>query len=205
MMRRLTSLHSMALVLLTAFLLLAGAAVAFAQGGPNLLVNGSFETVDGPSLDGWQIGAPELISIDSPGAPGGGDWALQLEVDWAPPSAFVFQKIEGLRDGDIVDLRAEVKAVGEGGGGMLFLVTGNSPWGTPAKSASSLSETWTTLGVADTLELAEGDSVWVRLSAVPGEVVPPGALGLFDSVSLTARSPVPVAPASWGSLKARYR
>ncbi len=190
---------------LLAFVLLLGcAAAALAQGAPDLISNGSFETLGGPSLAGWEQGNPELTAFASPGAPGGGDWSLQLEVDWAPSTAFVTQRIEGLRDGDIIELRADVKGVGQFGGGSLSLVVGDAPWSAPAKSAVSSSGTWTTLSVVDTLELDAGDSVWVKLSALPVEVAPAGNLGLFDSVSLTTSGPIPVVPLTWGAVKARY-
>ena len=174
-----------------------------AHGVSNLLTNGSFETVEGPSLSGWQPGNPDLISFVSPGAPQGGDWALRLDADWAPTLGFVTQKVEGLRDGDIIELRVEVKAMNQDGGGMLLLLVGDHPPFTPTKWAASSSDTWTTLSIVDTLDLADGDSVWVRLSSFHKEVTP--RIGLFDSVSLTVLGSVPVRPANWGALKVRYR
>jgi hypothetical protein len=85
---------------------------------------------------------------------------------------------------------------------MLLLFVGNSPSGKPAKSAWSWSETWTTLSVVDTLDLADGDFVWVRLSSFHTEVVP--RIGLFDSASLTVLGSVPITPVTWGALKTRY-
>lgn len=196
------SAPSVAPLLITSVMFCGEVPASLAQGAPNLLVNGSFETVDGPSLAGWQPGNPELASFVSPGAPGEGDWALRLEADWAPTLGYVTQKVEGLRDGDIIEVRAEVKAMGQYGGGELLLFVGDSPGSKPTKSARSLSESWTTLSVVDTLELADGDSVWVRLSSFHTEIVP--LVGLFDSASLTVLGSVPVVPVTWGSLKARY-
>lgn len=193
---------SMAPLLLLS-LLLGGAAGTFAQGAPNLIVNGSFEAAGEPSLAGWEPGLPDLASIVSPGSPGGGDWALQLEADQAPTLGFVTQKIEGLRDGAIIELQADVKASGPSGGGGIMLFVGDSPSGAPEKSAASTLETWTTLSLVDTLSLTGSDSVWVRLSSFDTEVVP--RVGLFDSVSLTVLNPAPVVPVTWGALKARYR
>jgi hypothetical protein len=131
-------------------LLLGDAAVTPAP--LNRLFNGSFESGGEPSLAGWQAGNPDLASAVSPGAPGGGNWALQLEADWAPTLGFVTQRIEGLQDGDIVELRADVKAMNQDGGGMIRLLVGDSPWGARAKWAASSSGTWTTLSVVDTLD-----------------------------------------------------
>jgi len=198
------SIPSIAPFLVTSVLLLGEVPGTLAQGAPNLLVNGSFETAGEPGLAGWLQANPDLISLVSPGAPGEGDWALRLNADWIPPTGFVTQRIEGLRDGDIIELRAEVKAVGQYGGGQILLFVGDSLRGKQTKSAWSSSDTWTTLSVVDTLELADGDSVWVRLSALGVEVPVGEPAGLFDSASLTVLGTVPVVPATWGALKARY-
>lgn len=200
--------HSLPRVPAAPFLLLpvflvGGAVPASAMVGSNLVVNGSFETAGNPSLDGWQPDNSSLISTVSPGSPGGGDWALQVEADQAPTSGFVTQKVEGLADGDVVKLQADVRAVGASGGGRILLVVGESPQAMPSKWAETTSESWATLSVVDTLELAETDSVWVKLSSLNTEVVP--RVGLFDSVTLTVLDSVPVAPVTWGALKVRYR
>jgi hypothetical protein len=185
-------------LLLFSALLLGDAAVTPAP--LNRLVNGSFES---GSLAGWEPGNPDLASVVSPGAPGGGDWALQLQADWAPTLGFITQKIEGLQDGDIVELRADVKAMDQEGGGVIYLLVGDSLWGARAKWAASSSETWTTLSVVDTLDLGPGDSVWVKLSSFHTEISP--RVGRFDSASLSVLGPVPVAPVTWSGLKARYQ
>ena len=188
-------------LLLFSALLLGDAAVTPAP--LNLLFNGSFESGGEPSLAGWRAGNPNLASAVAPGAPGGGEWALQLEADWAPTLGFVTQRIEGLRDGDIVLLRADVKAMDQAGGGVISLLVGDSPWGARAKWAASSSGTWTALSVVDTLELAPGDSVWVQLSSFHTENWP--RVGLFDSASLSVLGTVSVAPVTWSGLKAQYR
>jgi len=195
--------HAIAGILAAAFLLGGEAALTYAQGGPNLLTNGSFEQAGEPSLAGWQPGNLDLVSFVSPGSPGGGEWALRLEADQAPTTGFVTQKVEGLHDGDIIELRADVKAADASGGGRIFLIIGSSPEADPANSAESSSGSWTTVSLVDTLQLAGDDSVWVRVSSFHTEVAP--RVGLFDSVSLTLRGAVPVVPMTWGRVKARYR
>ena len=56
----------------------------------------------------------------------------------------------------------------------------------------------------DTLDLADGDSVWVRLSALGIEIPIGDPAGLFDAASLTVLGSVPVAAITWGALKVRY-
>ena len=191
--------------LLLAALLLGDTALTHAQVGigVQVLTNGSFESDGEPSLAGWQPGNPNLASVVSPGAPGGGDWALQLVADWIPTLGFVRQRIEGLQDGDIVELRADVKAVGQEGGGSILLLVGDSPWSARAKWAASSSETWTTLSVLDTLELAPGDSVWVQLSSFGTEIMP--RVGLFDSASLVVLEQVPSGAVSLPAGRVRVR
>jgi hypothetical protein len=57
--------------------------------------------------------------------------------------------------------------------------------------------------VVSTLEIAEGDSVWVCLTSLNTEIVP--RVGLFDSVSLTRLTPVLETQISWGAIKSRHR
>jgi hypothetical protein len=167
-----------------------------------LLQNGSFELNGSPSLDGWQPGNPALATLVAPGGPGGGDWSLRLQADWAPTLGYVDQKIEGLQSGDIVELRVDVRADGPEGGGLIALSVGPHPWSSLGKSAWTASADWTTLTVVDTLQFGDGDSLWVRLSSFHTEVVP--RVGLFDSASLTRVGFVPVETTTWGRLKALY-
>jgi len=167
-----------------------------------LLQNGSFELNGSPSLDGWQPGNPALATLITPGGPGGGDWSLRLQADWAPTLGFVVQNIEGLQSGDVVELRVDVKAAGTDGGGSIGLRVGPDPWTGAGKSAWTASSEWTTLTVVDTLQFGEGDSLWVQLSSFNTEIVP--RVGLFDNASLTRVGFVAVEPTTWGRLKALY-
>jgi hypothetical protein len=165
----------------------------------NLILNGSFESGGVPSLEGWQAGNPALATLVAPGSPGGGDWGLRLDADWAPTLGYVTQAVHGIQSGDIVELRAEVKAMGLDGGGAIRIVVGQDFWQGRVRSVATDSEEWTTLSVVDTLEIEEGDSVWVQLTSFHTEVVT--RVGLFDAVSMTVLGSVPVAPRTWGSLK----
>lgn len=169
----------------------------------NLLQNGSFEVDGTPSLEGWQPGNPELATLMTPGGPSGGDWSLRLEADWAPTLGYVLQPVTGVQDGDIVELRADVKAEGNDGGGAVTLITGQHWWNGKAKGAYTASDSWTTLSIVDTLEIGEGDTTWVRLTSFNTEIVP--RVGFFDSVTLTVVGSTPTLPSTWGSLKTRYQ
>ena len=178
-------------------------AIARAQDdGVNLLLNGSFESDGLPALEGWSPGNSDLATIVSPGGPSGGNWSLRLVADWAPTTGFVTQAISGVQNGDVLVLRANVKAEGMYGGGAIALVTGPTIWSGQRVSVGTDSGTWDALQLVSTLEIADGDSVWVCLTSFDTEIVP--RVGLFDSVSLVRLTPIPITAISWGALKARF-
>jgi len=144
----------------------------------NLLPNGSFELNGQPSLEGWHVANESLASLTEEAAPGGGNWSLKLEADWAPTTGFVTAFVPGIHDGDILRLSAYVRSVGDSGGGEIALLVGNEPH----RSVSTSSMEWTFLSFEDTLTVSEGDSVWVLLSSFHTEIT--ARVGLFDLVSL---------------------
>lgn len=148
----------------------------------NLIENGSFEINRMPSLKGWTLLNPNLAASVQEGAPGGGYWSLKLTADWAPTSAVVWQKVEGVKNGDVLTLTSYVKAY-EDGGGIIKLQCGPQPL-EPSRErwVSSDVTDWVRLTLTDTLSLSAGDSVWVVLSSENTEVVP--RIGLFDNVRL---------------------
>lgn len=152
------------------------------EGRENMVSNGSFETRGQPSLAGWELLNPSLAQSEHDGGPRGGSWSLRLTADWAPTTAVAWQKVEGVKSGDILTLSSYVKAH-PGGGGSIKLLCGPGPLEpTRHRSVSSASTEWVKLALTDTLSLSEGDAVWVVLSSHDTEVLP--RVGLFDEVRL---------------------
>jgi hypothetical protein len=155
------------------------------------MYNGSFEINGAPSLARWTLLNPDLAETVNDGAPGSGSWSLKLTADSAPTTAVVWQKVEGVADGDVLTITTYVKAHKWGalyrGGEIIRLTSGSSPLeGGPHSWAASDSTDWVRLTLTDTLSLSPGDSVWVVLSSVPLEdslaAIWYESIGLFDDV-----------------------
>jgi len=142
----------------------------------------SFEQDGQPTLEGWRIGNPSLTTLVREPAPGGGEWSLGLAADWAPTTGFIFRPMLGVRNGDILQLSAFVRAFGQSGGGFIVLSVGPDSRQGRGKWAGSASTSWTQLSVQDTVSLAPGDTVWVTLSSPNTEVA--ARQGRFDLVEL---------------------
>jgi len=149
----------------------------------NLIPNGSFEHDGRATLDTWQVANSSLASLTREAAPGGGQWSLRLEADWAPTTGQVRFPVPGLKDGDTVRLSAYVRASDERGGGRIGLqVTAADGRLRQESFASSENTRWTQVSVTKTLSLELGDTVWVVLRAPPTELE--SRAGLFDLVML---------------------
>ena len=154
------------------------------QPAEELILDGSFERNGEPTLEGWRITNPSVTTLVRDPAPGGGDWSLALDADWAPTTGYVTMPILGVRDGDVLRLSAFVRAADAEGGGSIALVVGPS-YGLQldrAKWGHTSSASWTRLSVQDTVQLAPGDTVWVALSSFHTEIM--RRQGRFDLVSL---------------------
>jgi hypothetical protein len=154
------------------------------QPAEELILDGSFERNGEPTLEGWRITNPSVTTLVRDPAPGGGDWSLALDADWAPTTGYVTMPILGVRDGDVLRLSAFVRAADAEGGGSIALVVGPS-YGLQldrARWAHTSSASWTRLSVQDTVQLAPGDTVWVALSSFHTEIM--RRQGRFDLVSL---------------------
>jgi hypothetical protein len=154
------------------------------QPAEELILDGSFERDGEPTLKGWRITNPSVTTLIREPAPGGGEWSLALEADWAPTTGYVTMPIPGVRDGDVLRLSAFVRAVDAEGGGSIALSVGPS-YGlrlNRAKWSYASSTSWTRLSVQDTVLLAPGDTVWVALSSFHTEIT--RRQGRFDLVSL---------------------
>ena len=145
------------------------------------ILDSSFERDGQPTLEGWRITNPSLTSLVPDPAPGGGEWSLQLDADWAPTTGFVTVPLPQIRDGDVLRLSAFVRAVDAEGGAVIGLRVGPS-FGGRAKWAYSGGTSWTRLSVQDTVSLAPGDTVWVVLSSPHTEIT--RRQGRFDRVEL---------------------
>jgi len=154
------------------------------QPAEELILDGSFERDGKPTLNGWRITNPTVTTLVREPAPGGGEWSLALEADWAPTTGYVTMPILRVRDGDVLRLSAFVRAVDADGGGSIALSVGPS-YGlrlNRGKWAYASSTSWTLLSVQDTVSLAPGDTVWVALSSFHTEIT--RRQGRFDLVSL---------------------
>ena len=154
------------------------------QPAEELILDGSFERDGKPTLNGWRITNPTVTTLVREPAPGGGEWSLALEADWAPTTGYVTMPILRVRDGDVLRLSAFVRAVDAEGGGSIALSVGPS-YGlrlNRGKWAYASSTSWTLLSVQDTVSLAPGDTVWVALSSFHTEIT--RRQGRFDLVSL---------------------
>lgn len=149
----------------------------------NLISNGSFETNNIPSLNGWRSGNKQLAKLVNEAPPGGGEWSLQLTSDWAPTTGYVYTPVSNVRSGDIVRLSAYVRTYGKfGGRGIIGLSVGPEFFPNNLKSAFSSDSLWHRVSVTDTLTMTSGDTLWVVLSAPITEIVP--FQQLFDLVKL---------------------
>ena len=149
----------------------------------NLLPNGSFESGGRPTLEGWRVNNGALTSLVAEPAPGGGNWSLELEADWAPTSGYITAPIPDLRNGDVLQLSAYLRALSTDGGGAIGIAVGKSyELAQHFKHVESTDTSWTQVSLQDTVSIAEGDTVWVVLSSFHTESV--RREGLFDRVVL---------------------
>lgn len=148
----------------------------------NLIANGNFETDQTPTLQGWVPGSAQLAELVNEAPQGGGNWALELTADWAPTMGFVYTPVLSVASGDIVELSAFVRAIGQEGGGSIELRTGESIWTATRSTARTSDTAWTQLTLVDTLNLGLNDTVWVVLSSFETELIP--KKGLFDLITL---------------------
>ena len=156
------------------------------QPAEKLILDSSFERDGLPTFEGWRIANPSVTTLVREPAPGGGEWSLGLEADWAPTTGVVTRPILGVRDGDVLRLSAFVRAVDVEGGGAIGLSIGPS-YGlrtNRAKWASTDGTAWTLLSVQDTVSLGPADTVWVALTSGGAEVAP-RSQGRFDLVVLS--------------------
>jgi Carbohydrate binding domain len=149
----------------------------------NLIPNGSFEQDGRATLDTWQVANSSLASLTREAAPGGGQWSVRLQADWAPTTGQVRFPVPKLKDGDTVRLSAYIRASDERGGGLIGVqVTAADGRLRQESFASSKNTRWTQVSVTKTLSLEQGDTVWVVLRSPPTELE--SRAGLFDLVML---------------------
>jgi hypothetical protein len=149
----------------------------------NLLSNGSFETNNTPTLDGWRFGNEHLAQVINEAPANGGNWSLQLTSDWAPTTGYVYTPVSGVKSGEIVRLSAYVRGVGLwGGSGIIMISVGPAVFGEHTKSVFSTDTVWNQISLTDTLTLGSNDTVWVILSSPITEIAQ--YKQLFDLVTL---------------------
>jgi hypothetical protein len=146
--------------------------------GQNLLPNGSFERDGQPTLEGWDVMNPALASVVHGDAPGGGSWALRLDADWAPTTGLVRAPVVGAVPGQPLRLSAWMRALGDWGGGMIYLMTDS--W--TSEFVHSEAPDWTRVELTVTPPTEPGDTLWVVLSSLHTEMM--HRYGLFDHVVL---------------------
>jgi hypothetical protein len=151
----------------------------------NLLSNGSFEINGVPCLEGWQTTTVDSTNLVEDAPPNGGSWSLLLEEDSEPVFfSLLSEPLTEFQDGDVLRLSGFVRAVAVPGSGYISLSIGHGHDRYWSKYAETSETEWTFLSFYDTLSVAENDTIWVSLTAMPTTFSEDLVGALFDLISL---------------------
>lgn len=147
------------------------------------LINGSFEQ----DLTGWEwtCGTPVLISGGAPAAGSVFASKEQGQTQGCFPS-YVYQRLDGLQNGDLVTMSGWVAAAQGVVPGMAAFGLGRLNDGSfqLEETALTAGELWSYLTLVDTVEIGSGDTALLVLnSGLVGGPIVPGA-GYFDGFTL---------------------
>lgn len=145
----------------------------------NTLINTSFEKEGQPYADGWTLPAGAKFSTDTPF--NGGSYSLKLESTQAPEQ-YAYIKVPGKVEYNFYQLTFSAKYIDVRGRAILSIIRNGSVVKEVSISIDELD--WSSYSIADTFNVAVGDSFMVQLT---GGIVPflPGETH-FDLCKLQA-------------------
>jgi len=147
-----------------------------------LLLATSFEQDGLPSFDGWYTTQfVDLFTRIVP--PGGGSWGLQFYPGIAPQEGFVATEFTGLRGTGEIEFAGWIRVDASIWPGRVSIIRVRNGLAVRVKSADLRSDEWSRFRIAGTLDLAETDTVLVKVSA--SSVEPSFAVVNLDSVSVS--------------------
>ena len=150
----------------------------FQQESLNLINNSSFEVNGQSSFLGW-TGSNYSFVNDVP--LNGGQWALQIEPEWAPSKGYSETFITGFSGNNTFKLSCNTKTINWEGQIILSLKSLNGST-TELTNVTFNNQIWATKELITTVSLQQSDKLIVRLSAGSTEVV--NGKVLFDNIKL---------------------
>ena len=147
----------------------------------NLIMNSSFELNGQPSLKYWYVQDSSKISFSNDVPVGGGKWSIYIHTEWYGPLPKSPSYFVPLSPGKhIVKFSLYGKSKSVAGSAFLILHKGDER----KISAQNLitDSSWTRYSTIDTLNINEGDSLFVLLYGGGTEVI--DGITYFDLVEL---------------------
>ena len=123
--------------------------------------NYSFEYNNMPSLENWTSDPGFAVEMSNSTLPGGGSWSVMFETAWGPKH-YLKNTVVAPQGNVILLYSVWAKAEGVGGEAEFFIVHQYNL--TVRKLFAITDTTWIQLSALDTLTLASGDSIGVRVS-----------------------------------------
>jgi hypothetical protein len=130
--------------------------------------NYSFEYNNMPSLENWTSDQGFAVEMSNSTPPGGGTWSVMFETVWGP-QRYLKNTVVGPQGNVIFLYSVWAKAEGLGGKAEFFIV--HQDILTVRKLFEITDTTWSRLIALDTLALASGDSIGVRVSGAVNQLL----------------------------------
>ena len=147
----------------------------------NLIRNSSFEENGQPSLKFWNVQDTSKINFSKDVPPGGGHWSVYLHSEWYGPLPETPSCFIPLSSGThILKFSIYGKSKTFFGSALLILKKGNVR---KIVDQNSITDSiWTKYSIVDTLNISEGDSLFVLLYGGGTEIV--DGITYFDLAEL---------------------